>query len=76
MQLKNKDRTYPNVIELIVNPVDTILQPEKRTTVWVTSQIHTDNEATGMSQPSPRLENYEDLLICPALSSTQKKINT
>ena len=27
MQLKNEDRTYPNVIEPIINPVDTILQP-------------------------------------------------
>ena len=27
MQLKNEDRTYPNVIESILNPVDTILHP-------------------------------------------------
>ena len=26
---------------------------------------------TGITQPSPLLENDEDLLICPALSSTQ-----
>ena len=71
MQLKNEDRTYPNVIEPILNPVETILQPGKRTTIWVKSQIYTDNEATGIIQPSPLLENNEDLLICPALSSTQ-----
>ena len=71
MQLKNKDRTYPNVIEPIPNPAETILQPGKRTTIWVKSQIYTDNKATGIFQPSPLLENYEDLLICPALSSTQ-----
>ena len=70
MQLKNEDRTYPNVIEPILNPVETTLQPGKRTTIWVKSQIYTDNEATGMTQPSPLLENDEDLLICPALSST------
>ena len=29
MQLKNEDRTYPNVIEPILNPVETILQPGK-----------------------------------------------
>ena len=39
MQLKKEDRTYPNVIEPILNPVDTILQPGKRTTIWVKSQI-------------------------------------
>ena len=32
MQLKNEDRTYPNVIEPIINPVDTILQQGQRTT--------------------------------------------
>ena len=70
MQLKNEDRTYPNVIEPILNPVETTLQPGKRTTIWVKSQIYTDNEATGIIQPSPLLENDEDLFICPALSST------
>ena len=71
MQLKNEDRTYPNVIEPILNPVGTTLKPGKRTTIWIKSQIYTDNEATGIIQPSPPLENDEDLLICPTLSSTQ-----
>ena len=47
MQLKNKDRTYPNIIDPILNPVETILQPAKRIIIWVKSQIYTDNEATG-----------------------------
>ena len=71
MQMKNEDRTYPNVIEPILNPVETRLEPGKRTTIWVKSQRYTDNEATGINQSSPLLENDEDLLICPALSSTQ-----
>ena len=71
MQMKNEDRIYPNVIEPIVNPVETILWPRKRTTIWVKSQIYADNEATGIIQSSPILENDEDLLICPALTSTQ-----
>ena len=33
------------------------------------SQIYTNNEATGIIQTSPLLENDEDLLICRALSS-------
>ena len=48
VQLINEDRTYPNVIEPILKPVETILQPGKRTTIWVNSQIYTDNEATGI----------------------------
>ena len=71
MQLKNEDRTYSNVIEPILNPVDTILRPGKRTKICVRSQIYTENEATGIIQPSPILENDEDLLICPAILSTQ-----
>ena len=71
MQLENEGRTYPNVIEPIPNQVETILQRGKRTTIWVKSQIYADNEATGITQPSSLLENDEDLLICPALSSPQ-----
>ena len=71
MQLNNEDRTYPNVIQPILNPVDTMLQPGKRTTIWVKSQTYTENEATGLTQTSPFLENDEDLLICPGVSSTQ-----
>ena len=48
MQLKNEDRTYPNVFEPKLNPVETLLQPGKRTTIWVKSQIYTDDEATGI----------------------------
>ena len=44
---------------------------KKRATIRVKSQIYTDNEATRIIQPSPLLENDEDLLICPAISSTQ-----
>ena len=73
MHLKIEDRKYPNVIEPILNQVETILQPGKRTTIWVKSPNYTDNEATGIFQPSSCLENDEDLLICPALSSTQIK---
>ena len=71
MQSKNGDRTFPNIIEPILNPFETILQPGKPTTIWVKSQIYKKNEETDENQPSPLLEKDEDLLICPALSSTQ-----
>ena len=48
MQLRIEDRTYPFVIESILSPVKTILQLGKRNTIWVKSQIYTDNEATGI----------------------------
>ena len=71
MQLKTEGRTNPNIIEAIIITVETILQKGQRTTFWIKSQIHTNNEATGKFQPSPLLEKDEDLLICPALSTTQ-----
>ena len=63
MQKKNENRTYPNVIEPILSPVETIPQPRKQTTIWVKSQIFTDNEATRIFQPSPLMENGEGLLV-------------
>ena len=71
MQLKNEDRTYPNVIEPIINPVKNHTATGKGTGIWVKSHIYTDNEAIGIIQPSPLLGNDEDVPICPALSSTQ-----
>ena len=61
----------PSFFEPILNPVEIILQPRKRTTVWVTSQAYTDNETTGIIQRSPLLENDEALFMCPALLSIQ-----
>ena len=75
MQLKNEDRTYPNVIEPILKTVEIILQPGKQTTLLAHSKIYTDNDATGLIQHSPFLENDKDLLICPVLSSTQNNKN-
>ena len=71
IQVKNEDRTYPIVMKPILDTVETTLQPGRRTTIWVKSQIYTENEATGIIKPSPLLENDEDILFCPALSSTQ-----
>ena len=56
LQLKKEDRTYPTVIEPIPSPLETILQPGKRTKSWVKSQICTDSKATGIIQHSPLLE--------------------
>ena len=70
MQQKNEDRTSPNVFEPILNPVETILQPGKRTTIWVMSQIYTDNEATGLIQPSP-FERRRSSQLCSAFVNTK-----
>ena len=71
IQLKQEDRTYSNVIEPKLNPVETIQRPDERIKVPVKSQIYTGNEATGIIHYSPLSENDGDLLFCPALSTTQ-----
>ena len=38
------------------------------------SKIYTENEATGIIQPSPLLETDEDLLICPAIRYSNKDL--
>ena len=71
MFLKNTDRTHYFVIEPILNLVDFILQPGKKTRTWVESKVYTDNEATYIIQPSPILEGGEGPPVCPSLSLTQ-----
>ena len=63
MQLKNGDWKYSNVIERILKPIDTILQPGTRTTIWFKSQLYTNNEASGIEQLSPLPERAEDLFF-------------
>ena len=75
MQLKNGDWKYSNVIERILKPMDTILQPGTRTTIWVKSQLYTNNEASGIEQLSPLPECAEDLFFCTALSTTQNNMH-
>ena len=75
MHLKQEVRTYPNVTEPILYPMETVLQPGNRTRSSLISQIYTDNEVTGIIQPSRLLKKDEDLFICPAFSTTQNKKN-
>ena len=71
LQMKHEGRIFTNVNEPIQNPVETIKQQNKWTTPCEKSQIYTDNETTGTIQPSPLLENDENLPICPAILRTQ-----
>ena len=51
------------------------MQPGKRTTIWVKSQIYTDDKAIGIIQPLPLFEDDKDLLFYPTLSTTQNNIH-
>ena len=46
VQLKHQDQSYSNVIEPILEPVETLLPPGKRTTKCVKLHIYTHNKET------------------------------
>ena len=71
MQLTIKDQTFSEVIELIRSLLEVILQRSKWVTIWISSQIYTKHEATGILQPSPFLESNEYLLFCPSYGQLQ-----
>ena len=50
-----------------------MIQPGKQTVIYIESQVYTDKEVTGIIQLSPDLEDNDDLIICPALATTQNR---
>ena len=62
MELKKEYWRYSNVNERVLNPVETIRQPHKRTTIWFNSRSYTDNEATSLIQPSRLPERDGDTI--------------
>ena len=41
--------------------------------IQIKSQVHTENEITSIIQTSCDFEDYDDLIICPALTTTQNR---
>ena len=50
-----------------------LIQPGKQTVIKIISHVQTENGVTGRKQPSPDKEDNDDLIISPALTTTQKK---
>ena len=73
MQLKHAHNMYSIINELLLNPKDILNQPGKQTLIHSKSQLHTENEVTGIKESSPKLEYSNDLIICPALTTTHGK---
>ena len=73
MQLKHADNTFSNNEETFLNPTDILIQPNKQTVIFIKSQVYTENEVTGILQASRDLEDNDDYIICPALTTTEKK---
>ena len=73
MQLKHADKTYSNSDELLLNPTDTLNQLIKQTGVYMSLEVYTENETTGILQAYPDLEENDDIIICPASATIQNK---
>ena len=71
VQQKNENRTFSNVIEPILKPIETIPQRGIELRDGLNHKFYTKSEATVIIQPSPLLESNEDLFIHPALSRKQ-----
>ena len=41
--------------------------------IFFESQVFTENEVTGIIETSPGLEDNDDFIICPALTTIEKK---
>ena len=73
MQVKHADNTYFNIKEPLIRSTDIQIQLGKQTVNYIKSQGCTENELTGVIQPSPDLEDTDDLIICPALTTSPVK---
>ena len=69
-QLKHAVNTYSNIGEPSINPTDILIVPEKQAMVYIKSHVFTENDVTGIIQPCSVLEDKDDLIICPALTTT------
>ena len=72
MQPKHADNTYSKINEPLTNHTDIFILPGKQTVIHIKSEVHTENEVTGKSQPFPDQDNNDDPIIRPALRTTQK----
>ena len=73
MQLKHADATYSDINEPLLNPKDTVIQLRKETVIYIKSHVHSKKEVTGIIQPSSDLLDNDDLISCPALTTTQNR---
>ena len=72
-QLKHADNTYSYDIQHLSNQTDILIQPGKQTVNHIKSQNYTENDFPSIIQPSPNLEDNNNLSICPVSTTTRNK---
>ena len=69
MQLKTADHKYSNDMKSILNPEDTTIPPNDRTTNTVKSQIYPENIVTGVLQRSDLSNEGGDITFCATIGT-------
>ena len=72
-QLEHSEDTYSHINELLLNLTDILIQPRKQRMIYIISQVYTKIEVTSIIQHSHDLEDSDDIIICPALTTTQNR---
>ena len=71
MQLKHADKIYSKLNELLLNLTDILKQPGKETVINIKLHVYTENELTDIIQAHADLEVNDDVIICPAVTTTE-----
>ena len=69
IQLKHAVNTCSNIDKPLLNPTGILIQPRKQTVIYINLQVDTENEVSGTVSPSRDLEDNDDLIICPPLTT-------
>ena len=56
---------------LYLNHTKLYSNQQKKTVFWVKLQVYKEHEETGFSQASKEIENNDELIICPTITSSK-----
>ena len=76
MQLKHTYNTHSILNKTLLNSTDMVIEPEKGTVIYIKLQVYPVNEVTDKIQHSLDLGDNDDLIICPALTKSERKLYT
>ena len=73
LQLKHSDSKDSNINELLLNTKDILIQHRIPCLIYKKAEVRAHMEITGTFQTSSELEDNGDVVISPALTTTQER---
>ena len=73
MQLKPADNRYSSNNRPLLNPTEILMQPGEQTVIYLKTQSVTKNEVSDLIRTSPDQKDNDDLIMYPALTTTQNR---